>query len=299
MTTEAGAGADRPGSLYVVATPIGNLEDITLRAIRILKEADLVACEDTRHTRKLLSHLGIRTPLVSYFRERERNRAADLLGRLERGETVALVSDAGTPSISDPGAILIQQARSAGIPVVPIPGPSALTTALSVSGIRETHFYFAGFPPVKKKARISFFRSLARLSCPIVLYESPRRIGSCLRDAHQVLGDRQAMLFRELTKVHEEVRHGSLARLAREWEGVNRGEFVLVIDKGPVDEEQPPAELDDLLRWYRARHYSLRDAVEELARELGQSRSSLYRRALNIWSETEVPPHHSPPKTAP
>ena len=153
--------SSEPGTLYVVATPIGNLEEITPRAVRILKEVDLIACEDTRHTRKLTSHLEISTPLTSYYREKEQQKAPQLLQQIQDGINLALVSDAGTPAISDPGAVLVRQARATGIQVVPISGPSALATALSVAGLEDSAFFFAGFPPSKKKARKVFFKPLA------------------------------------------------------------------------------------------------------------------------------------------
>ena len=287
MNTEAAPAAS--GTLFVVATPIGNLEDITLRAIRILKEADLIASEDTRHTGNLLRHLGITTPLTSYYREREQEKSAQLLEMLRQGRRIALVTDAGTPAIADPGAILVRRARDSGVPVVPVPGPSALAAALSIAGLDETRFYFAGFPPAREKGRRDFFRALADLDVPLVFYESPHRIARSLTDCAQILGDRQALLCRELTKIHEEQRQGRLSGLAASCQGHNRGEFVVIVaGAGPEDRRERPEDIEELLIWYRDRgDVSLKDAVRRIARELGCSRSQLYRRALEIWGKTE------------
>ena len=273
----------------MVATPIGNLEDITLRAIRILREADLIASEDTRHTRKLLNHLGITTPMTSYYREKEKQKSTRLLEMLHQGTTIALVTDAGTPAIADPGAILVRQARDSGIPVVPVPGPSALAAALSIAGLDETRFYFAGFPPAREKGRRNFFRALADLTVPLVFYESPHRIARSLTDCAQILGDRQALLCRELTKIHEEQRRGSLRELAASCQGRNRGEFVVIVEGAPAGPAQDQTtDLDELLSWYRDRgDVSLKDAVRRIARELSCSRSQLYRQALKIWERDQ------------
>ena len=174
------------GMLYVVATPIGNLEDITLRALRILKEVDLIAAEDTRHTRQLLNHFDIHTPLVSYYREKEAERSEELVQKLLAGETIALVSDAGTPGISDPGAVLVKKAREAGVTIVPLPGPSALTAALSAAGIVDGTFLFLGFPPARKGQRQKLLSTFVEAPWALVFYESPHRIDSFLADVLEV-----------------------------------------------------------------------------------------------------------------
>ncbi len=284
--TETGA----PGTLYVVATPIGNLGDISPRAVRILEEVHLVASEDTRHTGRLLRHLGIRTPLTSYYREKEQHKAGLLLRRLQAGEDIALVSDAGTPGISDPGAVLVRLARAHGIPVVPVPGPSALTTALSAAGLTDSAFYFGGFPPARREARRKYLARLAALPCPLVFYESPHRIGRCLADCLEILGDRPALLFRELTKLHEECMQGTLSQLLDRAGERIRGELVLIIHGAPETAPDRPADIDDLIRWYRDRAgTSLKDAVRRMASDLGMPRSRLYRRALAIWNENDSP----------
>ena len=275
------------GTLYVVATPIGNLEEITPRAVRILREVDLIACEDTRHTRKLTSHLQISTALTSYYREKEQQKAPQLLKQLQDGTQIALVSDAGTPGISDPGAVLVRQARAAGIKIVPVSGPSALTTALSVAGLEESGFFFAGFPPAKKKARRDFFKPLASLPCPVIFYESPHRIGQSLLDCMHTLGDRHAKLFRELTKVHEEYREGTLSELGRSCSGKNRGEFVVIVEgisqKKITDK---PEDIDELILWYRDQQtISLKSAVQQISTDLDLPRTKIYKRALVLWKD--------------
>jgi len=201
------------GTLYLVATPIGNLEDITLRALRILREVDLIACEDTRHTQKLLHHYEIRKALVSYHEHNERQRAPELVARLERGENVALVSDAGTPIVSDPGHRLVALAIESGIPVVPVPGASALLAALAASGFPTDEFLFVGFLPARAGERRRALERLAGEPRTLVFFEAPHRLRASLEAALGVLGDRRAVIARELTKVHEEFHRGALREL--------------------------------------------------------------------------------------
>ena len=274
------------GILYIVATPIGNLEDITLRAMRTLKEVDLIAAEDTRHTKKLLNHLDIRTPLMSYYREKEQERGAVLIDRLQNGENVALVSDAGTPAISDPGAILVQLAHEAGIKVVPIPGASALSAAVCCSGFHEGSFLFLGFPPTKSSQRKKLLTSLIHSEYPVVFYEAPRRVADFLKEALDILGNRQALWARELTKTFEEIYKGSLSELLEQCRDENsRGEFVIII--GPGNREEAAGEnLEELLIWYRDHsELSMKDACRKLAKDLGLSRSQIYQQALEIWAK--------------
>jgi 16S rRNA (cytidine1402-2'-O)-methyltransferase len=221
----------RPGRLYVVATPIGNLEDITLRALRVLREASLIAAEDTRRTRGLLAHYGIRTPLTSYFEHNKLRRGPALVARLLAGERVALVTDAGTPGISDPGFHLVRLARAAGVPVVPVPGAAAVTAALSAAGVPGDRFVFEGFLPVKPGRRLGRLRALAALGRPVVLYESPHRLAGTLEALAEVFGSAEVVLGRELTKQFEEFRHGTAAELldAVRAAGV-RGEVTLVVN---------------------------------------------------------------------
>ncbi len=192
-----------PGTLYLVATPIGNLDDITLRAIRVLGEVNLIACEDTRHTRKLLTHYGISTRTISYHEHNERERAVELLERLQNGENIAVVSDAGTPGISDPGFRVGQLAIENDIRVVPVPGAAAFVSALVASGISADEFFFAGFLPSRTTARRAKLKELQSIPATLIFYEAPHRLAPSLRDASDILGQRNAVVARELTKIHE------------------------------------------------------------------------------------------------
>ena len=218
------------GILYIVSTPIGNLEDITLRALRILKDVDLIAAEDTRHTSHLLKHHGIHTPLTSYFEGNELKKKEFILFKLKHGDRIALVSDAGTPGISDPGFRLIQRAIENQIPVVPIPGPSALISALSVAGLPTDAFLFKGFLPHKSKKRQDLLKQLEEVRETLIFYESPHRVSETLKDILQTLGDREMVLARELTKVYEEVLRGRVSEiLSQIAERKLKGEITLII----------------------------------------------------------------------
>jgi len=275
------------GTLYVVATPIGNLEDITLRALRILKEADLIAAEDTRHTRKLLTHYGISTPTLSYYKEKEHERSAVIIDRLQKGQNVALVSDAGTPGISDPGSILVQNAVAEKIKVEPVPGPSSLTAALSVAGIHDSSFVFLGFAPSRKKQRQDLLLSLCREKKYLIFFEAPHRIQSFLGDCYAILGERPVFWCRELTKLHEELVRDSLgAVLARCKDKKIKGESLFIIggmEDEPVISDQ---QLETILQSHKnSGEKSLKDAVREVAAEHKLSRSAVYSKALKIWKE--------------
>lgn len=279
-----------PGTLYVVATPIGNLEDISKRAVRILGEVSVIACEDTRHTRKLLSHLQISTPLTSYYRENEQFKTEHLLRKLTEGTDVALVSDAGTPAVSDPGSVLVAEARSAGIAVVPVPGPSALTAAISAAGLKDNGFFFGGFPPAKSGQRKKLFKSFATFAYPLFFYESPRRIKQCLRDCLAIFGDRQAMLFRELTKIHEQHYMGAITEIINQLdiERTDRGEFVLLIHAPEKQIKDKPDNLTDLILWYKKQPgTSLKDAVRHISADLDLPRNKVYQEALSVWNSKE------------
>lgn len=219
------------GKLLVVATPIGNLDDLSPRARAAFESADLIACEDTRHTGRLLAHLGIKKPLVSLHEHNERQRLPRLLADLQEGRTIALASDAGTPLLSDPGFLLVREAAAAGVRIEPIPGPAAPIVALVVSGLPPYPFSFAGFPPPKSGKRRSFYRGWADLGHTLVIFESPHRLLASLEDALAELGDRPAAIARELTKIHEEVLRGPLSELLEELKSRPslKGEFVLVI----------------------------------------------------------------------
>jgi 16S rRNA (cytidine1402-2'-O)-methyltransferase len=246
------------GCLYLVGTPIGNLEDITLRAIRILKEADQIACEDTRHTQKLLSHYNIHKPLVSYHEHNEMTRAPELVLALEQGAKIALVSDAGTPLVSDPGHRLVSLCLRHQISIVPIPGPSALLASLSASGLPNEEFLFVGFLPARTGERRRALERLRIEDRTIILYEAPHRIAECVADAREVLGDRAACIAREVTKIHEEFRRGKLSQLSTSLqESPARGEITLLI--GP----EAPGDA----RTQANSTQSLADRVEELIRQ--------------------------------
>ena len=217
-----------PGTLYVVATPIGNLEDVTLRALRVLREVALIAAEDTRRTSRLLQHYSISTPTTSLHQHNERQRSAALVSRLESGESIALVSDAGTPVVSDPGASLVAAAHAAGIRVEPIPGASAALAALSASGLPANEFLFVGFPPVRGNARKSWFAALTAETRTLILYEAPHRIRQTLEALAASLGDRTVALGRELTKVHEELVVRPISGHLEHF-GEPRGEYTLIV----------------------------------------------------------------------
>lgn len=220
--------------LYVMATPIGNLEDLTARALRVLKEADAVVSEDTRTTLKLLSHHGIRKPVVAYFQHSPPRRLGELLERLKRGETLALVTESGTPGVSDPGSKLVEAALEAGVKVIPLPGPSAVAAAASVSGFDVDSFHFAGFLPRKPGKRRKALRALADLDATLLFFESPHRVIATLEDMLTELGDRRLTLCRELTKIHEEVRRTTVGKVLERFRGEEpRGEFTLAIEGAP------------------------------------------------------------------
>ena len=272
-----------PG-LYLVATPIGNLGDMTLRGLEILAGVDVIACEDTRVTRKLLDRYAITTPLTPYHEHNAAKARPALLRRLAEGAAIALVSDAGTPLVSDPGFKLVRAAQEAGHPVTALPGPSAPLAALTVAGLPTDQFFFAGFLPTKQAARQTRIAELARVPATLVLFESGPRIAATLADLAAGLGRREAALCRELTKLHEEIRRGDLAALAQSCAaGEVRGEIVLVIGP-PVAEPTSDADAETLLRAALSRT-SLKDAVAEVAGATGLPRRQLYQRALSLAKE--------------
>ena len=268
-----------PGTLFVVATPLGHLEDLTLRALRVLREVSLVACEDTRRTGALLRAHGIGTATTSYFEHNERWKGARILEALRSGRDVALVSDAGTPGISDPGYRLVREARDGGLPVVPVPGPSAAIAALSVSGLPTDRFLFVGFLPPRATARRRALEALASERPTLVFYESPVRVLDCLADMAAVLGDRDAFLCREATKMHEEYLRAPLSALltslaARE---TVKGEIVLVVSGAPEAAPAAGREPVALYRELAGEGRTRREAVKEAARRLGLPAREVYR----------------------
>ena len=272
-----------PGTLYVVATPIGNLAYITQRALQILKDVELIACEDTRHTRKLLQHFGINTKTTSYHEHNENQRGDELLDLLKQGSDIAVVSDAGTPAISDPGFRLVRSAIENEITVVPVPGPSALITALVAAGLPTDEFFFAGFLPARASARQTRLRELASVPGTLIFYEAPHRLAATLKDAYETLGEREAVVARELTKLHEEVRRGRLSDLVEHYSQVEpRGEIVLLIDRNSIEtgeaESNSERSVGELVAQFEAEGIDHRAALKKAARELKLSRAEAYRK---------------------
>jgi 16S rRNA (cytidine1402-2'-O)-methyltransferase len=274
-----------PG-LHVVATPIGNLGDITLRALEVLAAADLIACEDTRVTRKLLDRYSIGTPLTPYHEHNAAAARPKLIARLGEGAAIALVSDAGTPLVSDPGFKLVRAAQEAGVAVTAVPGPSAVLAALAISGLPMDRFYFEGFLPSKRAQRRARIGLLKIIPATLVLFETGQRIGEALAELTAGLGPRAAAVCRELTKLHEELRRGDLAGLAAHYAGEAevRGEFVLVIAPPAAEPDAEPADVDALLQGALDR-LSVKEAVAEVAAVTGAPRREVYRRALALAKE--------------
>ena len=274
------------GVLYIVATPIGNLEDITLRALRVLKEVDLIAAEDTRHTRILLSHYDIRTPLTSYHEHNERTKAQPLVERLLGGENIALVSDAGTPAISDPGYRLVVDAIHAGIRVIPLPGAAALAAALSASGLPTDRFAFEGFLPAKKQERRARLQELKNDARTLVFYEAPHRLNESLQDMQQIMGEREIVVGRELSKVHEEFLRGTLSEvMPRLADREVKGEITIIVhgctDEGQVSEENIGTEIRRLID----DGMGMKDVSELLGERYHVSKRQIYQMALKLKSE--------------
>jgi len=273
------------GKLFVVATPIGHMEDITLRAIRTLKEVDLIAAEDTRQTQKLLTRYNISTPLVSYHDHNKKKRTPELVHKLKAGRSVALVTDAGTPSISDPGYYLIREAVREAISTVPIPGASAAIAALSISGLPTDSFIFIGFVPRKPAKRKELLDELKEQQRTLVFYESPKRVLGLMREILNVMGNRKAVLARELTKVHEEILRGPLSAVLKELSARSflKGEFTLLVaGREGVPEIDHKSVLDDIKRLRHEQDRSLSDVVKEIARQYNVSRKLVYEQALKL-----------------
>ncbi len=276
------------GKLYVVGTPIGNLEDITLRALRVLEEVDLIASEDTRRSRKLLSHYGIQTRLLSYRRENELKIAGQLADRIQEGANIALVSDAGMPGISDPGFALVQECAGRDIDVEVVPGPSAITALLAVSGVPISAFRFEGYLPAKSSARRTRLLELAEEKEPVLFFEAPHRMRRALEDMEEILPLRQLVLARELTKVHEEVRRGSAGELLeRLGEGPERGEYVGLISPAGRDTLELPAaeKLVDEVQQLLGRGVARNDAFKMIAMKWSISKRAVYEAFLRHGKE--------------
>jgi 16S rRNA (cytidine1402-2'-O)-methyltransferase len=277
------------GKLYIVSTPIGNLEDITLRALRTLKEVDLIACEDTRVTKKFLSHYQIHKPLTSYHEHNEREKAEELIPLLEAGKNIAVVSDAGTPGVSDPGYRLVSLASQQGIQVSPVPGPSAAIAALSASGLPTSSFTFLGFLPKSAKKRKERLESVREYAQALIFYESPNRVIETLKDMFKVLGDRQVSVSREITKMFEETLRDKISKLINTLEQREniKGEFTIVLEGRINDINELNDIIDKQLNIYKESTLSLSDTVKEISRNLGISKSKIYKKALEVWRKAQ------------
>ncbi len=269
------------GTLYLVATPIGNLQDVTHRALETLRSVDIIACEDTRHTLKLLNHFRISNRLISYHEHNEQERAEEFVDRLIRGESIAIVSDAGTPGICDPAFRIVQRAIDIGASVVPIPGAVAFVNAVIASGLATDSIFFGGFLPSKKSERQKRIAEIGNIPATLVLYETPHRLGRSLADCLEVLGNRQAAVARELTKLHEETVRGSLSELVEKFKSPTKGEIVLVIDRAPSKalklETATPKSLLKRIKELEKEGIDAKTALKKAAKEFGLSKSEAYR----------------------
>lgn len=268
------------GTLYLVATPIGNLQDISPRALSVLADVDLIACEDTRHTGKLLNHFEIKNKLVSYHEHNEHERSDELAKLLADGKSIAVVSDAGTPGICDPAYRIVQKAREIGASVISIPGPVAFVNAVIVSGLPTDSIFFGGFLPSKKGDRISRLKEVKEIPATLAFYETPHRIAKALADCIEVLGNRKACVVRELTKLHEETICGELTELAEKFSTETKGEIVLIIDRNEIDGDVDKRRTGDLaarVRELENEGLDRKAALKKAAKEFGLGRSEAYR----------------------
>ena len=273
------------GELYIVATPIGNLEDITLRAIKVLREADIIAAEDTRHTLKLLNHLEISKPLISYHRHNEEIKTEELINKLLEGKKIALVSDAGTPVISDPGGEIVKEAINHNIKIIPIPGPCALITALIASGIDAKEFTFIGFLPQNKKNRKEKLEQIEKEERTTILYEAPHKLMQTLEDLKPVLNTRKVVLARELTKIHEEYKTGTIEQLQKEIANP-KGEYVIIIEKnGKKQKELELEQLNNLslekhYQYYEQKGFDKKEIIKQVAKDRNVSKNEIYQKFI-------------------
>lgn len=276
------------GNLYIVSTPIGNLEDITFRAVNILKNADLIACEDTRTTRKLLNHFSIKNSLTSYHEHNETEKSGEIIKLISQGKNIALVCDAGTPCISDPGYRLVQMASHENIQVIPIPGASAALSALTVSGLPTDNFIFLGFLPRTKKKMIEHLEKIREYPHTIIIYEAARRISKTLEEINRVLGDRSVSLSREITKIHEETLRGSVTEVKKLIDSKEslKGEITLIIEgkKPGTDEKQKHTEIIRQLKILHNKEYKLKEAVSIVTQSGDYAKNTVYDKALEIWN---------------
>lgn len=278
------------GTLYIVATPIGNLEDITLRALRILKDVQLVAAENTDHTRGLFNHYGIRAKLTSYNQHNNRSKGPELIERLKAGSDIALVTSAGTPSVSDPGSLLVNLALEQGIKVSPIPGPSAAITALSVCGLKVDRFIFIGFLPNRSGKRKKYLQELAHEQRTIIIYEAPHRVVELLNDLMEIFGDRLIVVLRELTKVYEEIKRGSISDILKDMdEDRIKGEFTIILSGNEKEDEAPEIDLKTrIVSLLKEQDAGAKEIATRLSLELGMNYRAIYRECLNVMKEMDL-----------
>jgi 16S rRNA (cytidine1402-2'-O)-methyltransferase len=270
------------GTLYIVSTPIGNLEDITLRALRILGEVDMIAAEDTRHSIKLLNHHGIRKPMISYWREKEQERSDEIISRLQGGQSIALISDAGTPGIADPGAVIIQKAIRENMQIVSVPGPSAVVAALSVAGLPTERFTYLGFLPSRKMQRKKLIGDLRFEEGTLIFYEAPHRILESLQDMADILGVRRAAVVKEITKIHEDVVRGTITEVIDSIRHATiAGEYVVIVQGWERTDKSVTGEVLSELRARMKKGIGRKEAVQEIAERYGLSKKELYKKSLD------------------
>lgn len=270
------------GILYIVATPIGNLEDITIRAINILKEVDVIAAEDTRHTLKLLNHFEISKPLISYHRHNEDTKSDVLIKKLQEGKNIALVSDAGTPGICDPGAEVIKKCIDIGIKIVPIPGACAMVNSLICSGIDTSEFTFLGFLPINKKLRKNKLEEIKKLNKTIIIYEAPHKIETTLKDLKGILEDRKVVLAREITKIHEEFIRGHIDNLIEKVKDI-KGEMVLIIEgnKKEIEENNLNSlSVEEHYKFYENKGFEKKDIIKKIAKDRNTNKNEIYKKFI-------------------
>ena len=274
------------GKIYLVATPIGNLEDITLRAIRILKEVDLIAAEDTRHTLKLLNHLEIKKPLISYYKQNEKIKSNVLIEKALKGENIAVVSDAGTPGISDPGEEIVKEAIKNGIEIISIPGACAAINALIASGLNTKNFMFVGFLSANKKEKKEKLEQIKKINSTLIFYEAPHKLINTLESIKEVLGNRNIVLARELTKIHEEYKRGKISEILEMIENP-KGEFVIIVEgSNETESEEEQKRLNNLgleehFEYYKNKNYDKKEIIKKIAKDRNTNKNEIYQYFLN------------------
>lgn len=279
---------NKKGKLYLVATPIGNLDDITIRAIKILQNVDLIAAEDTRHSLKLLNHLGISKPLISYHRHNEENKTEVLINKLLNGENIALITDAGTPAISDPGEEVVKQAIEKEIEIIPIPGACALINALICSGMNTREFVFYGFLPLNKKLRKNKFGKIKKENKTIILYEAPHKINQTLKDILQEVGDVNIVLARELTKIHEEFIRGKISEIIEKYTDL-KGEMIIILEGNKFDNSTDKLtellnnmSIEEHYNYYKKQNLEKKEIVKKMAKDRNVNKNEIYMKVINF-----------------